>query len=346
MNAGRLARAVTMMALLLLPAAGFADSTDELKLAQERFEGAFQTRDVAALASLLHEGFVDFPFDGETPVDWSAKNPEERSALLRGALERYESWSVRLINPTYRVAGSTGVVSGWENVTRKPRVGVLEYPRWRFTATWTHEDGKWRMIAMHRSTTPATIPGGVPAAADPAEQRILSTALDAPRFANVPLVDARLLRVLAEAAGAKHIVELGTSTGFSALWFCNALRKSGGRLTTFELDPRRAKIAREQFQKAGVENIVTLVEGDAHENIKALKGPIDLVFIDAEKDGYPAYLEQLLPLVRAGGLIVAHNMRWPTPSAAYVKAVTSNPALETVFVNMDDQGLSLTLKKR
>jgi predicted O-methyltransferase YrrM len=124
------------------------------------------------------------------------------------------------------------------------------------------------------------------------------------------------------------------------------LRNTGGHLTTFELDPERAKIAREQFERADVTHFVTLIEGDAHENIKKLKGPLDLVFIDAEKDGYPDYLEKLLPLVRRGGLILAHNMRWPAPTPAYVKAVTTDPALETVFVSMDDQGLAITLKKR
>lgn len=88
------------------------------------------------------------------------------------------------------------------------------------------------------------------------------------------------------------------------------------------------------------------MEGDAHANIARLKGPIDVVFLDAEKDGYPGYLAKLLPLVRPGGLIIAHNMRWPAPSPAYVKAVTTDPALETVFVNMDDQGIGITLKKR
>ena len=89
-----------------------------------------------------------------------------------------------------------------------------------------------------------------------------------------------------------------------------------------------------------------MVEGDAHENIKSLKGPIDFVFIDAEKPGYADYLRKLLPLVRPGGVILAHNMRWPSPNQEYVEAVTTNPALETIFVDMDDQGLGVTLKKR
>jgi caffeoyl-CoA O-methyltransferase len=203
------------------------------------------------------------------------------------------------------------------------------------------------MVASHRSTTPATAPGGrAPTAQDESEKRILETALQVPRWANVPMPDARMLRVLAESIGAKQVVELGTSTGFSGLWICDALRKTGGRLITFEIDTERARIARDRFKLAGVDDIVTVIEGDAHQNIRKLSAPIDLVFIDAEKDGYPDYLEKLLPLVRPGGLILAHNMRWPTPSAAYIRAVTSSPSLETVFVDMDDQGLGITLKKR
>lgn len=339
--------AVTAGVLALLsPVFCHGADVDDLKSAQARFEAAFQARDVNTIAGLLDRQYLDFPVDGELPVDWSAKTTEQRRDSIRELLGRYERWEATLVDTEYRVSGATGIVSGWERVTRKPKGGVLEYARWRFTATWVKPDGKWAMAAAHRSTTPATIPGAAPMAQDPAEERILATALRTPRWANVPMVDARLLRVLAESSGAKQVVELGTSTGFSALWICNALRKNGGRLTTFEIDAQRAKVAREQFKEAGVDHLVTLVEGDAHENLKKLSAPIDLVFIDAEKEGYADYLQKLLPLVRPGGLILAHNMRWPNPSPAYVKAVTTDAALETVFVNMDDQGIGITLKKR
>ncbi len=130
------------------------------------------------------------------------------------------------------------------------------------------------------------------------------------------------------------------------MWFCDALRATGGKLTTFEIDPGRAATAHEQFRRAGVDDLVVQVVGDAHKTLGALKGPVDLVFIDAEKPGYPDYLRQVLPLVRPGGIILAHNMRWPDPSQEYVKAVTTDPDLETIFVNMDDQGIGVTLKKR
>lgn len=185
-----------------------------------------------------------------------------------------------------------------------------------------------------------------PVAKTDAEKRILATLDEVVRagalYANVPAPDGRLLRILAESAGAKHVVEIGTSTGISGLWFGMALQKTGGKLTTFELDPGRARQARSHFEKAGVAGIISIVEGDAHENVKRLKGPIDVVFIDADKEGYVDYLNKLLPLVRPGGLILAHNTEM-VPD--YMKAVSTSADLETV-VFTSGGGLAVTLKKR
>ena len=88
--------------------------------------------------------------------------------------------------------------------------------------------------------------------------------------------------------------------------------------------------------------MVTIVEGDAHQNVTRLKEPIDVLFIDADKEGYTDYLNKLLPLVRPGGLILAHNINM---ASEYVKAISSNPDLDTVFY-MQGHGLGITLKKR
>lgn len=166
------------------------------------------------------------------------------------------------------------------------------------------------------------------------------------RMMNVPREDGRLLRVLAESIGAKNVVEIGTSNGFSGLWFSLALRKTGGHLTTHDIDPGRIAKAKENFQRAGVEGLVTIVAGDAHQTVLQLKDPIDLLFIDADKPGYPDYLKKLLPLVRPGGLVIAHNMRRPAPSPEYIQAITSSPELESLFLNMHDAGIAVSLKKR
>jgi predicted O-methyltransferase YrrM len=77
-----------------------------------------------------------------------------------------------------------------------------------------------------------------------------------------------------------------------------------------------------------------------------VQGPIDLVFLDADKTGYLDYLEKLLPAVRPGGLIVAHNMNEAHADPRYVKAITTDPNLESVFLNLETSGIGVTMKKR
>ena len=198
----------------------------------------------------------------------------------------------------------------------------------------------------------SSVPGAIeparvqpPRPRDEAEAKILSVldALDHYRegTSNVPREDGRMLRLLTEATGARNVVEIGTSNGYSGIWFSLALSKTGGHLTTFDIDKGRFEMARDNFKKAGVDGLVTQVLGDAHKEVVRLKEPIDLLFIDADKQGYLDYFTKLLPLVRPGGLVVAHNMASPPPDPAFVKAVTTNPELETLFVNMDNQGLGI-----
>jgi caffeoyl-CoA O-methyltransferase len=190
-----------------------------------------------------------------------------------------------------------------------------------------------------------------PVPKDDAEKKVLNVLKDMDQnqrggMMNVPAADGRLLRLLAEAVGAKNVVEIGTSNGYSGIWFCLALRTTGGKLTTHEIDSRRAALARENFVKAGVEKIVTLVEGNAHEEVKKLKEPIDILFIDADKEGYYDYLTKLLPLVKPGGLIVSHNMEMFRNDSDYFKAITANPEIETVFQNTQSGRIAISLKKR
>ena len=165
------------------------------------------------------------------------------------------------------------------------------------------------------------------------------------RRMNVPPADGRLLRTLVESLDAKRVVEIGTSNGISAIWMAIALRKTGGHLITHEIDPDTAAVARENFGTAGVAELITVVEGNAHETVTKLEGPIDLVFIDADKEGYLDYFEKLLPLVRPGGMLCAHNMNVRQADPAFVKAITSNPDVETLFY-MQGGGMSISMKKR
>lgn len=200
--------------------------------------------------------------------------------------------------------------------------------------------------AMNKGTNRPTL------AADEPEKKILAVLQDLFEtqrrgMMNVPPDDGRMLRLLTETTGAKHVVEIGTSNGYSGIWFCLALRKTGGKLTTYDIDEGRFKLAEENFKRAGVSDLVTQVFGDAHEKVGDLKGPIDILFLDADKEGYMDYLEKLLPQMEPGGLIIAHN----TTNAGeamqdYLKAVTSNPKLETLFVHRDFRGIGVTLVKR
>jgi predicted O-methyltransferase YrrM len=191
----------------------------------------------------------------------------------------------------------------------------------------------------------STLVGNTPLPADEQEKKILSVLEDMDQnqrrgMMNVPEQDGRILRMLTEATGAKHVVEIGTSNGYSGIWFCLALRTTGGKLTTHDIDEGRASLARENFKRAGVDYMVTLVMGDAHETVTRIKEPIDVLFIDADKEGYPDYLKKLLPLVRPGGLILSHNIN--STGQDFIDAITKNPSLETLQL----QGVTVTLKKR
>ncbi len=185
-------------------------------------------------------------------------------------------------------------------------------------------------------------------AKDETEKKILAVLDDLDKnqrrgMMNVPALDGRLLRLLTEAVGARHVVEIGTSNGYSGTWLALALRKTGGKLTTHEIDATRASLARENFKRAGVEKLITLVEGDAHETVKKIKDPIDILFLDADKEGYIDYLKKLLPLVRPGGLIVGHNINPRMADPKYIEAITTNPDLESLLLHGQ---VSVTLKKR
>jgi caffeoyl-CoA O-methyltransferase len=166
--------------------------------------------------------------------------------------------------------------------------------------------------------------------------------LERNRGMGVPRPDGEALKRLVEETGAKRVVEIGTFRGYSGLWLASGLRKTGGTLTTFEIDPQTAEVARRNFARAGVQDRITIVIGDAHQEATKLKGPIDLVFIDADKEGYLDYLQKLLPLVRKGGVIVAHNVRYPTPDPRFLEAIETDPRLSTSYLNMDGPGMSVS----
>ena len=125
---------------------------------------------------------------------------------------------------------------------------------------------------------------------------------------NVSASEGQTLHVLARAIGAKRILEVGTLGGYSTIWLARALPE-GGRLVSLELDPHHADVARHNVARAGLANSVEIRVGRASESLAKMagEGPFDLAFIDADKDGYVGYLDQVVPLVRPGGLILGDN---------------------------------------
>ena len=120
--------------------------------------------------------------------------------------------------------------------------------------------------------------------------------------------EGRFLQFLVRASGAKMALEMGTLGGYSGIWIARGLVE-GGKLITLEKEPYHAKVAREHFAAAGLQNRVEIRVGDAHDLLDQLvsEAPFDFVFIDAEKTGYPDYFDWALEHTRAGGVIAAHN---------------------------------------
>jgi caffeoyl-CoA O-methyltransferase len=122
--------------------------------------------------------------------------------------------------------------------------------------------------------------------------------------------EAKLLQLLAETVGARRILEVGTLGGYSAIHFGRALPEDG-TLISLEIDERHAEVARENVDRAGLSGRVEIRVGDARELLariaEEVEDPFDVVFIDADKEGYPEYLEWALKLTRPGSLILGDN---------------------------------------
>jgi predicted O-methyltransferase YrrM len=121
----------------------------------------------------------------------------------------------------------------------------------------------------------------------------------------------RMLHILAQSHGARSILEIGTLGGYSTIWLARALT-AGGRLVTLEYEPKHAEVARRNFEKAGMAGVIEIRVGRAQDTLPTLaaenRGPFDLIFIDADKVGYPEYFGWALKLSRPGTLIIADNV--------------------------------------
>ena len=164
---------------------------------------------------------------------------------------------------------------------------------------------------------------------------------------NVRPGDGRFLQVMVGASGAKRVLELGTSNGYSGIWICRALRENGGKLLTIEIDEKRAAAAKANFERAGMAGLVEVKVGDAAKLLPTISGPFDVVFLDTDKGDYLAQYKAALPLLRPGGVFLSHNVILMRDEMKdFLKDLEGNPTLVTAMAQTSDDGFSVSYKKR
>ena len=163
---------------------------------------------------------------------------------------------------------------------------------------------------------------------------------------NVPYQDGKVLHDLILKNGYTRALEIGTSTGHSAIWMARALARTGGRLITIEIDEERYRTALENFRKAGVDHLIDARLGDAHALVKELPGPFDFVFSDADKEWYTQYFKDLDPKLVKGGCFTAHNVSHPYGDIKrFLEYVRSHPQYETTIDRTSSSGISISYKR-
>ena len=155
--------------------------------------------------------------------------------------------------------------------------------------------------------------------------------------------------ILLKAIKAKRVLEVGTSAGFSTLWFADALGKNRRRtrVITIEMNPIKVEQALKNFKEAGVDKMIDVRQGIALDLLHKLKGKFDFVFIDADKENIIRYFDLILPLVRIGGIIATDNMLYPDhfrpAMRKYARHVHSKPNIQSVTVPIG-MGEEITIK--
>ena len=163
---------------------------------------------------------------------------------------------------------------------------------------------------------------------------------------NVAPSEGEYLSGLVKKLQAKRVLELGTSNGYSGIWFALGLRETGGKLLTLDIDEGRRSLALKNFKITGMDDIIESRLGDALKMLTTLQGPFELVFIDAWKPDYKKSLDLTLPMVPSGGIIAAHNVdSHPQEMVDFLEAIKTHPQLKTEFVKVGPAGLSVSWKK-
>lgn len=164
---------------------------------------------------------------------------------------------------------------------------------------------------------------------------------------NVPYEDGQALHDLVVGKGFTRGLEIGTSTGHSAIWIAWAMSKTGGRLVTIEIDESRHRTALKNFEAAGVGRYVDARLADAHTLVKELPGPFDFVFSDADKEWYTQYFKDLDGKLVAGGCFTAHNVLDGFAGVdAFLAYVRARPGYTTTISRTSRSGFSVSCKGR
>lgn len=150
--------------------------------------------------------------------------------------------------------------------------------------------------------------------------------------------DAAFLRLLIESTRARRGLEIGVATGYGAISMGLGFERTGGRLTSVEIDPEMAKISRQNLAKVQLQKVVTVVEGDALAVIPRLRGPFDFVFIDAVKKDYLNYFRAIEPKLKARAVIVADNViQHADAMQDFFAAVARDPACQSVVIRASEE---------
>ncbi len=163
---------------------------------------------------------------------------------------------------------------------------------------------------------------------------------------NVPYSDGKVLYDVILKNRYTKAIEIGTSTGLSAIWIAWALSKTGGKLITIEIDEGRHKKALANFREAGLSEYIDARLADAHELVKKLERPFDFVFSDADKDWYKNYFIALAPKLEVGGCFTAHNASNTGMAGIreFMDYVKSLPNFKTTIDTTSRAGISISYK--
>jgi predicted O-methyltransferase YrrM len=187
----------------------------------------------------------------------------------------------------------------------------------------------------------------VPADLQAAREKLLAD-MEANRGLGVPRADGEFLHLMVYVSAAKHVLEVGTFRGYSGIWMGLGLEQTGGTLTTIEIDPERVKEAKGNFEKAGLADRITALEGDAHKVAKTVEGPLDVVFLDAEKGGEVDYFHTIFPKLRPGGFLLLHNaISAKKAMQPYFDLISKHPEIIHVVLSLSmKDGFSVSFRKR